>query len=142
MLVALATAPTIVATIGNAGSLAAMLFYLVAYGCMTVGVFVVVSMLDQPQRPVETVEDFAGLSRTHPGLVLTGDSPVQSDWHSAHGRFYGKILGLLQHPFRARSPDWLYIVLAVVGMINAAIGGWYYLRLVATMYLRDPVRSD
>jgi len=25
-------------------------------------------------------------------------------------------------------------------MINAAIGGWYYLRIVAVMYLRNPLR--
>jgi NADH:ubiquinone oxidoreductase subunit 2 (subunit N) len=26
-------------------------------------------------------------------------------------------------------------------MINAAIGGWYYLRIVAVMYLRNPLRT-
>jgi NADH-quinone oxidoreductase subunit N len=32
----------------------------------------------------------------------------------------------------------LYIGLAAVGAINAAIGGWYYLRIAAVMYLREP----
>ena len=32
-------------------------------------------------------------------------------------------------------------VLAILGMVNAAIGGWYYLRLIAVMYLRNPLRS-
>jgi NADH-quinone oxidoreductase subunit N len=31
-------------------------------------------------------------------------------------------------------------VLAVLGMVNAAIGGWYYLRIIAVMYLRNPLR--
>jgi len=32
-------------------------------------------------------------------------------------------------------------VLAIVGMLNAAIGGWYYLRIIAVMYLRSPLRT-
>src|SRR5262249_9407754 len=31
-------------------------------------------------------------------------------------------------------------VLAVLAAINAAIGGWYYLRVIAVMYLRNPLR--
>jgi NADH-quinone oxidoreductase subunit N len=34
----------------------------------------------------------------------------------------------------------LFRVLAVIGVINAAIGAWYYLRIVAAMYLRTPLR--
>ena len=33
----------------------------------------------------------------------------------------------------------LFTILALLGVINAAIGGWYYLRLVAVMYLRGSV---
>ena len=43
-----------------------MLFYLVAYGAMTIGAFAVLAYLSTPQRPVETVDDLAGLSRSHP----------------------------------------------------------------------------
>jgi NADH-quinone oxidoreductase subunit N len=35
---------------------------------------------------------------------------------------------------------WLYRVLAVIGMLNAAVGSWYYLRIVTAMYLRSAVR--
>jgi NADH-quinone oxidoreductase subunit N len=31
-------------------------------------------------------------------------------------------------------------VLAVLGVINAAIAGWYYLKVVAVMYLRTGLR--
>jgi NADH-quinone oxidoreductase subunit N len=34
----------------------------------------------------------------------------------------------------------LFRALAVVGVLNAAIGGWYYLRILAVMYLRNPVK--
>jgi NADH-quinone oxidoreductase subunit N len=31
----------------------------------------------------------------------------------------------------------LFIALAVIMAVNAAVGGWYYLRLIAVMYLRE-----
>jgi len=34
----------------------------------------------------------------------------------------------------------LFRVLALLGVINAAIGAWYYLKIVAAMYLRTSVR--
>ncbi|HBI45486.1 MAG TPA: NADH-quinone oxidoreductase subunit N, partial [Planctomycetales bacterium] len=37
---------------------------------MTIGAFAVLSYLSTPQRPVETVDDLAGLSITHPGTAL------------------------------------------------------------------------
>jgi NADH-quinone oxidoreductase subunit N len=35
---------------------------------------------------------------------------------------------------------YLFKILAVIGVLNAAIGAWYYLRVIATMYLRPPVK--
>ena len=46
---------------GAAGGGEALLFYLVAYGAMTVGAFAVLAYLDAPARRVETVDDLAGL---------------------------------------------------------------------------------
>ena len=33
----------------------------------------------------------------------------------------------------------LFRMLAVLGVINSAIGGWFYLRIAAVMFLRDPL---
>jgi len=55
---------------GVEGGVETMLFYLVAYGAMTVGAFAVLAYLSTPQRPVETLDDLAGLSRSHPGVAL------------------------------------------------------------------------
>src|SRR5581483_10697461 len=52
------------------GGLAAILFYLVAYGLMTIGAFAVIAALNTADRPVETVDDLAGLSRSHPLLAI------------------------------------------------------------------------
>ena len=61
--------------------------------------------------------------------------------------FTGKFLlffGAMAVPRAGRSGDAgtgrLFRVLALLGVLNAAIGGWYYLRIVAVMYLRNPVR--
>ena len=47
-----------------------ILFYLVAYALMTLGAFGVIIALSTPERPVETVDDLAGLGRTHPWTAL------------------------------------------------------------------------
>ena len=46
------------------------MFYLVAYALMTLGAFGVIIALSTPERPVETVDDLAGLGRTHPVTAL------------------------------------------------------------------------
>ena len=67
MLVGLAVAPKLMAAgSGTVGGVEALLFYLVAYGGMTVGAFGVLHYLSTKARPVETVDDLAGLSRSHP----------------------------------------------------------------------------
>src|SRR5438132_4081411 len=42
-------------------------------------------------------------------------------------------------PPRPEHP-WLFRILALIGVINAAIGAWYYLRILAVMYLRNPIK--
>ncbi len=54
--------------------------------------------------------------------------------------FTGKLLiffGALTVPGEA---EYLFTVLAFLGVINAAIGGWYYLRIIAVMYLRGSIK--
>jgi NADH-quinone oxidoreductase subunit N len=131
------------------GGVEALLFYLVSYGAMTVGAFAVLSALSTPGRPVETVDDLAGLGRSHPGLALV----MALFLFSLIGipltaGFMGKLLvfsGAFLLPFR---PDdaaelqqhRLYILLALIAVLNAAVGGYYYLRIAAAMFLREPIQ--
>src|SRR5262249_33019720 len=69
MLIGLASAPNLRSTSLIAGS-DAVLFYLVAYGAMTIGGFAVLAYLGSPQRPVEVVDDLAGLSTSHPRVAM------------------------------------------------------------------------
>jgi NADH-quinone oxidoreductase subunit N len=120
-----------------------LLFYLVAYGAMTVGVFAVIQYLSTPERPIDSADDLAGLHQTHPfvaflmaiflfsliGLPLTAG-------------FAGKFLvfmGALEIPTTS-GVQRLYQWLAVLAAVNAAIGAYYYLRVVGIMYLRSPLK--
>jgi NADH-quinone oxidoreductase subunit N len=119
-----------------------ILFYLVAYGAMTVGAFGVLAYLSTPERPVETVDDLAGLSRSHPGVALLMavflfsllGMPLTAGFWGKLFLFWGAMT-----LFTAEHGS-LFITLAVIGALNAAIGAWYYLRVLVRMYLHAPLR--
>jgi NADH-quinone oxidoreductase subunit N len=109
---------------------------------MTVGAFAVLSYLSTRDRPVETLDDLAGLSASHPGIALFMTlflfSLIGIPFTAG---FTGKLLVFLaalgvppgEHAV-------LFRVLAFLSVVNAAIGAWYYLRIIAAMYLRVSVR--
>jgi NADH-quinone oxidoreductase subunit N len=88
------------------------------------------------------VDDLAGLSRSHPGVALL----MATFLFSLIGipltaGFAGKLLlflGALSVPSGEHAR--LFRVLALIGAVNAAIGAWYYLRILMVMYLRTPIR--
>jgi NADH-quinone oxidoreductase subunit N len=111
----------------------AVLFYLLIYSTMTLGVFGTLILLKKNDKPIETVNDLNGISSTSPLLALvlaiflfslTGLPPT--------GGFWGKFNLFLA----AWSTGSSTMRLLAVGLaINAAIAGWYYLRLVRRVYL-------
>ncbi|MCS7045203.1 MAG: NADH-quinone oxidoreductase subunit N [Gemmataceae bacterium] len=138
LLMPLATAPYLRQQQAAIDGIDALLYYLAAYGAMTVGLFAVLSVVRDGGRPVETIDDLAGLSRGHPLLALTAalllfslvGLPLTAGFTGKFLIFFGAIAVQAEHAY-------LFTVLAVIGMVNAAIGAWYYLRLVAVMYLRQ-----
>jgi NADH-quinone oxidoreductase subunit N len=113
-------------------------FYLVAYSLMTLGAFGVIIALRLDDRPVETVDDLAGLGMTQPLpalamaiclLSLAGIPPLAGFW----GKFEIFTSAFAASPEGASGP---FVLLAVIGVLNAAVGAYYYLRIVVTMYLR------
>lgn len=144
MLIGLAVAPYLVSANSGlkVGGIEAVLFYLVAYGAMTVGAFAVIAYLDTPRQPVENVDDLAGLSTSHPGVALMMTLflfsligiPLTAGFAGKLMLFWGAMA--VPQSEHARLFRWL----AVIGVVNAAIGGWYYLRIIAAMYLRTPVK--
>src|SRR3954464_5365737 len=129
---------------GAAAGGEALLFYLIAYGAMTVGAFAVLAYLDAPARRVETVDDLAGLWATHPraaGLIavflisLIG-LPLTAGFV---GKFW-LFVGALAAPGEGPMQD-LFRVLAVVGALNAAVAAYYYVRVIMAMYLRSSLAA-
>jgi NADH-quinone oxidoreductase subunit N len=117
-----------------------VLFYLVTYALMTLGAFGVMIALSTPERPVETIEDVAGLAKEHPIAAasmaiclfsLAGIPPFAG--------FIGKF-NLFVAAFSASTDDdaSTYQALAVIGVLNSAIGAYYYLKIVVAMYYREP----
>jgi NADH-quinone oxidoreductase subunit N len=146
MLIGLAVAPFLVGEAGSAvGGIEALLFYLLAYGSMTLGAFAVLHWIDDSGRKVTKVDDLVGLSSTHPGLALVMvlflfsliGIPLTAGFAGKFLIFYDA-LGLRPGPGFEQQAT-MFRILAFVAAINAAIGAWYYLRIAATMYLREPV---
>lgn len=124
---------------GSIGGLPALLFYLAVYGVTTLGVFALIASLSHLERPLETSDDLAGLSKTHPAgaflaavllFGLTGLPPTAG--------FLGKLTLFLSAWNHGTD---LGRRLAICLAINAAIAAWYYLRLIGVMYLQ-PSRDD
>ncbi|MBI1368577.1 MAG: NADH-quinone oxidoreductase subunit NuoN [Planctomycetes bacterium] len=134
MLIGLVAGPgTDVGTSPARNGVAAVLFYMVAYGVMNLGAFAVLGLLKRSGEEAESFDDLRGLARRRPlhaaimalcVLSLAGIPPLVGFW----GKLY--IFGA------AISAG--YIWLAVLGLLNSAIGAFYYLRIIATCYLTDP----
>jgi len=117
----------------------AVLFYLVAYAAVNLGAFGAIAALSRDGREPLAPRDLAGLADRRPALAaaltvflvsLTG-IPVTAGFV---GKFY---------LFNAAvSVGWGGVVVALVGVTMSVVSAYYYLRVVVTMYMRDPVGED
>ena len=113
-------------------SIAAGLFYLVAYAITNFGAWGVVIALEKAEGRGLEISDYAGLSRKHPVLAaamavfmlsLIGLPPTVG----LVGKFY---------LFRAVIAGG-FTGLAIIGVLTSLISAYYYLRVVVVMYMRD-----
>jgi NADH-quinone oxidoreductase subunit N len=120
-------------------ALLGILFYLTIYGLMNIGAFGVLILLpsrgDQPATSAETFEDLAGLGRENVALGLAmAVSCFSLIGLPLTAGFFGKFY--LIRPAISAHLYWLVGILVA----NAAISAAYYLKIVATMFLRtEPV---
>ena len=112
-------------------SVAAVAFYVGVYLFMNLGAFAIVAFMRNAMRS-EEIEDYAGLIRHSPGLVICFSiiliSLIGLPFFSG---FIAKWLA-----FYALVPAQLYWLLAVGGL-NTALSLFYYLRIIKTMTM-DP----
>jgi len=113
-------------------SIAAGLFYLVAYVLTNFGAWGVVIALEKSEGKGLEIGDYAGLARKHPALAaamaifmlsLIGLPPTLG----LVGKFY---------LFRAVIAGG-FTGLAIIGVLTSLISAYYYLRVVVVMYMRD-----
>ena len=118
---------------GGAGGYAAAMFYALSYAIMAVASFGAIVLLSRRGFEADSVNDFKGLNARDPwtaGLVLcvmaslAGVPPFLGFWAK---------LAVLR---AAVEGDMLW--LAIVGVVCAVIGAFYYLRVIKAMYFDEP----
>jgi len=125
-------------------ALPAILFYLLIYGVMNVGVFGCLMMLParlpQAATRAETFEDIAGMGRRYPALALLLSVSVFSlIGLPLTAGLFGKVL-LIRAAWDGGS-HWL-IGLVIAMVINSAISAAYYLKIVGSLFLRIEPTSN
>jgi NADH-quinone oxidoreductase subunit N len=137
------------AGIGMLGGTHASLFYLLAYSLANVGLFAVLVYLGRPGKQIEHVDDLTGLAKSQPLVAtiaalclfsLAGIPPLPGFWGKLS--VFSAALSVRQEVTDSLfSVHPAFAILAVIGVINAAIGAVYYLRLVSAMFLNAPLST-
>ncbi len=117
----------------NDDGISSAMLYLLIYCVMNIGAFGAVILARTEDGESLMISDYAGLGTRKPLLAmfmtvmllsLAGFPPTAG--------FVGKF-----YLFKAAIGSELYL-LVIVGAINTAISAFYYLRVVVTMYMREP----
>jgi NADH-quinone oxidoreductase subunit N len=122
---------------GTPAGYAAALFYTIVYALMSVGAFGMIAWLARRGFEAEEISDFRGLNQRSPWAAfimllfmasLAGVPPLIG--------FFGKLMVLKAVVDAGRM--WL----AIVAVVFAVIGAWYYLRVIKAMYFDAPEGAD
>ena len=118
---------------GSAEGVAAASFYLVSYAAMNIGAFTILSYAARYEERAASFSDFAGLARRSPFIAATFTLFLLSLIGIPFtGGFFGKF-----YVFTAALHSGL-VWLTVIGLLNSGLAAFYYLRVIATMYMRSP----
>ena len=121
---------------GTALGVQGVLLYMAIYITMTLGVFAVILAMRRSTGMVESIDQLAGLSRTHPTMAfllamllfsMAGVPPLAG--------FFAKF-----YVFLAAIKAGLF-TLAVIGVLASVVGAYYYLAIIKLMYFDEPVEG-
>ncbi|MDB5431947.1 MAG: proton-translocating NADH-quinone oxidoreductase, chain [Caulobacter sp.] len=117
---------------GGEQGLSAMLTFMVLYMVDVTGFFACLQALSRDGKPMETIEDMAGLFRERPmmatamtvfSLSALGMPPFSGFW----AKFY--VFGAAMN---AHSP--IMTLAAILGLVGSVVAAFYYLRLIKVMW--------
>ncbi len=116
-----------------ANGIPSAMFYTATYAAMNVGAFAVISHFAGAGERYVTLEDYAGLGRRSPLLSATLTIFLLSlIGIPITGGFFAKF-----YVFSAALQANL-VGLVIIGVLNSAVGAYYYLRVIVMMYMREP----
>jgi NADH-quinone oxidoreductase subunit N len=112
---------------------AAAMFYIITYAISTLVSFGMLAMLSRAGFEADKIEDFAGLSSRNPWLAFVMMMVIFS--MAGIPPFVGFIakVGVLEAVINVH-----LVWLAVLALVFAIIGAYYYLRVVKAMYFEEP----
>jgi NADH-quinone oxidoreductase subunit N len=119
--------------VGGHSGIQAMLIYIAIYALNTLGVFAVILCLRRDNKPLETIADLSGISRTNPVMALAmtalmfslaGVPPLAG--------FFGKYFIFLAAVDAGMTP------IAIIGVLASVVTAYYYLRIIKVMYFDEP----
>jgi NADH-quinone oxidoreductase subunit N len=117
---------------GTTEGMQAMLVFMILYLIDVTGFFACLTALSREGRPMETIEDMAGLFKERPGLALAmtafslsalGLPPFSGFW----AKFY-----VFKAALNVGEP--MIVIAAVLGLIGSVVAAFYYLRLLKVMW--------
>jgi len=121
---------------GTSEGVRGVLVYMAIYVTMTLGTFAVILSMRRAGGMVESIDQLAGLARTHPAMAfamamllfsMAGIPPLAG--------FFAKF-----YVFLAAIKAGLY-VLAVIGVLASVVGAYYYLAIIKAMYFDEPAEG-
>jgi NADH-quinone oxidoreductase subunit N len=118
---------------GTQEGVQAMLVFMVLYMIDVTGFFACLLALNRDGKPMETMDDMAGLMRERPGMALAMTAfAVSAIGFPPFSGFWAKV-----YVFKAII-DAGYGWVAVVGLVSSVVAAFYYLRLVKVMWFDAP----
>ena len=122
--------------VGGEQAGAAMLYYLAAYAFMNLGAFGVIVAVSGGDKELENIPDWSGLAYRHPVMgaamalclfSLIGMPPT-AGFFAKFYLFYSAVA----------AGD---VPIVIIGVIASMISLYFYLKVIVTMYMRDPDRE-
>jgi NADH-quinone oxidoreductase subunit N len=112
--------------------ISAAMFYTASYAAMNVGAFAVVSHFASAGERYVTLEDYEGMGRSSPLLAATLTIFLLSlIGIPMTAGFFAKFY-VFSAALRAN-----LVWLTLIGVVNSAVGAYYYLRIIVVMYMRE-----